>query len=68
MTSTFYYEHTHESTSDGSPAMLVAVSPDGKTYVLCNEDGYEWQAYSDEWKPIGEPPTDFDMGWDKAGE
>lgn len=47
------YEHTHVSTGDGSPAMLVET--DGEKITLVNEDGHQWTDPASDWRPIGSP-------------
>lgn len=42
------YRHTHVSTEDGSPAMLV----DAATFTLMNEDGFQWADDSEYWEEI----------------
>lgn len=44
------YRHTHVSTTDGSPAMLVQQDDDQIT--LMNEDGFEWTDPASDWRPI----------------
>lgn len=62
-----YYSPTHLSTRDGSDAMLVR-SEGRNCCVMRNENGDEWSDHPDLWKSIDKAPTEFDMGWEKAGE
>lgn len=42
------YKHTHVSTEDGSPAMLIHTGQ----FVLMNEDGYTWRDDPKYWEEI----------------
>lgn len=42
------YRHTHESTEDGSPAMLV----DPGRFILMNENGDQWYDDPEYWEEI----------------
>lgn len=59
------YEHTHQSTIDGSPAMLVSQTSD--TITLMNEDGFQWTDPSNEWTPIIGPVACVEIAVRNAG-
>ena len=62
-----YYTPTHQSIQHDGEAMLVR-SEGRNCCVMRNENGDEWSDHPGLWKPIDKAPTEFDMGWEKAGE
>lgn len=42
------YRHTHTSTEDGSPAMLIR----SREFILMNEDGFTWRDDPEYWDEI----------------